>query len=548
MNDAASLRRPVLAVLGRWWLVLLLLVVAGGVSHQYSLRQPQVYEATTSLVVGQSIYAVDPSIQDLTTSEQLALTYADIAKRQPVLAGTVGALGLDYSWQQLKSRVRVNRVLGTQVLEIKVEASSPVEASLVADEIAHQLILQSPTTSEDVSLDETQLFIEERLVTLRQKIEDGQQNLEELERMLEQNLPDAVRQQTLNKIASEENRLNSWENNYVRYLGLRDNRNSPNILAIIEPAQSRPTPIRPDITRNVLLASGLGVLWGIALALLLEYFDDTVRTPEELTNELGLASLGTVSRMPGRGYQSKLITTARQSPAFAEAFRMIRSNIQFASLDRRGKIILVTSAVPREGKSTIVANLGIAIAQSGLRTLIVDADLRRPVQHEIFEVTEMEGLSGLLRNPQLDIDTQLQLTQYDGLQVLTSGNMPSNPSDLLGSRHLGPLLDSLTERADVILLDVSPVTMVADAVVLSSQAHAVILVIEAGQTRLGVVRQALFQLNQAGANVWGAVLNRTTPVRKYYRGKHSGSYLNHILPSHRSPSQPQPAAAPEFSD
>ncbi len=431
MTDAASLRRPVLAVLRRWWLMVLLMAVAGGVSYQYSRQQPQVFEATTSLVVGQSIYAANPSIQDLTTSEQLALTYADIAKRQPVLERTVRTLDLDYTWQQLKNRVRVNRVLGTQVLEIKVEAASPQEASRVANEIARQLILQSPTTQPNAEQDEAQRFIEARLVALKLKIERGQERLDELERMLDDELPASVLQQTLNQIAAEENRLNSWENNYVRYLGLRDNNDSPNILAVIEPAQARATPIRPDVTRNVLLASGLGFLWGIALSLLLEYFDDTIKTPEQLTKELGLASLGTVGRMPGRGYQSKLVTAARQPPGIAEAFRLIRSNIQFASLERRGKIILVTSSVPREGKSTIVANLGIAIAQSGLRTLIVDADLRRPVQHEIFGVAELEGLSGLLRNPQLDVDSQLQLTQYDGLQLLTSGNMPPNPSDLL---------------------------------------------------------------------------------------------------------------------
>jgi capsular exopolysaccharide synthesis family protein len=189
---------------------------------------------------------------------------------------------------------------------------------------------------------------------------------------------------------------------------------------------------------------------------------------------------------------------------------MIRSNLQFAAIDGAAKTILVTSPSPGEGKSTTAANLGVVMAQAGLRAIVVDADLRRPTQHQIFGLVNMGGLTDLLTSPELEIEGYLRDSGVENLQVLTSGFLPPNPSELLGSGRMRQLLSSLQEIADVVIFDSPPAAAFADSVVLSNRVDGVLLVTQAGKTRRDVARQAVSNLQQAGANLFGAVLNRVS--------------------------------------
>jgi non-specific protein-tyrosine kinase len=200
------------------------------------------------------------------------------------------------------------------------------------------------------------------------------------------------------------------------------------------------------------------------------------------------------------------------SPA-AEAYRQLRTNIQFASLDKPLRRLLLTSSGPDEGKSTAVANLAVTMAQAELRVIVVDCDLRRPSQHAIFHLPNKEGLTTLFlgRAPgvsaQAHMEPPLQATAVPGLSVLTSGPLPPNPAELLGSARMDTVLDELARRADIVLLDTPPVVAVTDAAVLSAKVDACLLVVGVGIVKRDLARRAKAQLDAVHANVLGMVVN-----------------------------------------
>jgi capsular exopolysaccharide synthesis family protein len=511
-----------------WWLIILLTVVAAATSYAVSQRQPRVYEATSTLLVGQAIQVTNLDSRDLVTSEQLALTYAEIARRQPVLQGVVETLNLADSWQGLKKRVEVKPVGATRLLETTVEARSPEEARATADELAHQLILLSPTALQNQAEDANQQIVRQRLDSLQAKIEAGQARLEELEAAMAGSLSADQVQDLQSEINTLERLIADWENNHTQLLIFILGETSPNYLTVIESAQAISKPIRPRVLTNTVVAGVLGFLLAGSLIFLLEYLDDTLKTTSDITTVLDLTPLGAISQIKGNRYSDMLIALQDPFTPVSEAYRMVRSNIQFMAVDTPAKTIMVTSPTPGEGKSTTAANLGVVMAQAGLKTIVVDADLRRPVQHEIFQVTNLAGLTDLLRSPKLEVNGHLRETQIENLQVITCGVIPPNPSELLGSQRMGQLLASLSEAADVVIFDTPPAIAVTDAAVLSNRVDGVVLVTEAGQTRRELAHQAVSNLRQAGAKMFGVILNRVSDK--------SGSYYYHYYSGngHRS--------------
>ena len=211
-----------------------------------------------------------------------------------------------------------------------------------------------------------------------------------------------------------------------------------------------------------------------------------------------------------------VVVGSPRSPA-AEAYRTLRTNLQFASLDRDLRTLLVTSAAEGEGKTTVVANLGVALAESGSRVLLVDADLRRPGLHRVFDLPLTPGLSNALLAEETD-PTVLE-TGVAGLSVLSAGDPPPSPGEFVASSRLQRLLSQLRSTFDYVLLDTAPVTLVADAAVLAPSVDGVILVVSAGKTKRDLVRRAREQLEVVGARVLGVVLNNARlnkSLREYH--------------------------------
>ena len=218
-----------------------------------------------------------------------------------------------------------------------------------------------------------------------------------------------------------------------------------------------------------------------------------------------------------------LITLTDPRSPVSEAYRTLRTNLSFYSLDNPIHSLVVTSPAADEGKDTLIANLAVTMAQSGRRTLLVDCDLRRPSLHDLFDTQNEPGLTNQILG-EID-EVPLQETGVENLWLLASGPTPPNPADMLGTKRIDEIITKLVDQYDIVLFDAPPVTAVTDAAVLSNRVDGVILVAQAGRTRRDVARQAVLNLQQAGANLLGGVLYGT-PKRggvyldyKYYASK-----------------------------
>lgn len=215
------------------------------------------------------------------------------------------------------------------------------------------------------------------------------------------------------------------------------------------------------------------------------------------------------------GHSSSALIALRdpRSPA-AEAYRTLRTNLQFSSLDKPLHTLLATSSAPDEGKSTTLANLAVTIAQSEQRVILVDCDLRRPTLHALFELPNEAGLTSMILSPE-DAPIPLQETGVPGLSLLTSGPLPPRPADILGSRRMEAVIARLRAEADIVLFDTPPVVAVTDAAVLATRVDGVLLVFQAGKTSRDRARQARQILEKVKANIVGVVLNNAEVEKEY---------------------------------
>lgn len=512
MNDVVELRYILTTVLRNWWILLLAAIAGAAIGYSVSKTQDPVYEATTTLMIGRSISDASLSRTDILLGQELAPTYMELARREPVLQGTIDTLQLDMDWSDLKSNVSAKLVDTTNLLEISVQAATTDEAIRIADEIAHQmtLIAANSQTEGDNGNGE---FITQRLTYLRQNIEKGQKQLESLQSQL-QKAPTASAEVLRDQINSLENSISDWDSSYSRlitYQNSATNNQQWNRLEIVEAASASSTPVKPQV-RLITLAVAL-VLAGLAtlLVFLRDYLDDTIRTPDDIFKYLGLKNLGELRKVKGKNLQGRLIS--HHDPLFeaADDYRLLRSRLQTLWANQERKVLMVTSPVQSQLSSLVVANLGIVLAQAGLKTIIVDANLRAPLQHEIFGVARQEGFTEFVNAPDSPTAKYLHGTGVVNLKVLTAGdNLTIYPSEFLTSTRISQVINRISEIADVILFDSSHTVGIADALVLSSHVDSVLLMLEPAKVHRKVAQQAVADLRQAGANVVGVVLSPIT--------------------------------------
>ena len=502
--------RQYAAVVWKWlWLIVLATAVASFFSYMAARKQPLIYEAKTTLMVGPALQKQNLSQADFWLGQALAQTYSEVARRQPIRQATMEALGL--SW--LPEYV-VKPVANTQLLEIRVVDTVPERAAAVASELANQLILHSPTQPQG-EREQRRQFIEQQLNDLEANIKITKEEIAKLEHALDGMFSARQIADTQNQIAALQQKLNTYQGNYAQLLSSLGE-GSVNTLTVVEPATVPTVPIGPKKTLTILLAASIGFILAVGAAFLLEYLDDTIKTPEDVTQALGLSALGAIARIEGDTLPEKLITADHPKSPISEAYRVLRTNLQFSSVDKPLKTLLVTSANPIEGKSVTAANIAVVMAQAGHSVIMVDSDLRRPVLHKIFQLPNNEGFTNALLHSNPNPDGYLQATSVENLRVLTTGPLPPNPSELLGSERMKGLVEQLKAQADLLILDSPPCLAVTDAAVLASQVDGVLLVVDAGVTRRGLAARAVEGLQKVGANILGVVLNKVSARRGGY--------------------------------
>ncbi|MEP6690650.1 MAG: polysaccharide biosynthesis tyrosine autokinase, partial [Gemmatimonadaceae bacterium] len=255
-----------------------------------------------------------------------------------------------------------------------------------------------------------------------------------------------------------------------------------------------------------------GLTIGLGVAVAVENLDDSVKSPDEVRDRLGMAVLGTIPRiregstMRRDNDDSRLVTHVDPRSPVAEAYRSLRTNLAFARANTAMRTMVLTSPGPADGKSTTVANLAITFAQQGQRTLLIDADLRRAVLDKLFKVPRAPGLTDVLVGQKKLFDI-LHPTEIPNLSVLGSGQFPPNPAELLGSSAMREVLREAEEHFDIVLLDSPPLLAVTDAAVLATMVDGAILVVRVGATAKTAVRRAMAQLQTVTGRLIGAVLN-----------------------------------------
>jgi succinoglycan biosynthesis transport protein ExoP len=274
-------------------------------------------------------------------------------------------------------------------------------------------------------------------------------------------------------------------------------------------------PVSPNRKRDVMLSAALGLLLGALLAVLLDRLDNSIRSPDEVRDQLDVNVLGMIpairvdndeAQVAGDVPLERLVTHADPRSVVAESYRSLRTNLAFARANQDVRTLVLTSPGPADGKSTTVANLAITFAQQGQRTLLIDADLRRAVLDKTFGVPRSPGLTEVIIGSAV-LDEAVNETQVPNLFVLGSGQFPPNPSELLGSSAMRDVLADAREKFDIILFDSPPLLAVTDAAVLSTMADGTVLVVRMGSTAREAARLAIAKLRQVHARVLGALLN-----------------------------------------
>ena len=308
--------------------------------------------------------------------------------------------------------------------------------------------------------------------------------------------------------------------------------------------------VRPNKKINLLLGLFLGLGSGLAYAFGRELMDNTVKAVEQLERK-GLIVLGIIPDMhqkaggsvkdqsvnPSKGgtdFRRRLITYEDPKSPISESYRSLRTNITYASADKKIRSLLVSSPQPGEGKSTTTANLAIAFAQLRKKTLLVDADLRKPVQHNVFDLPRGPGLSEFLIGDVQSATEIIHPTKIDNLSIMTAGGLPPNPSELLGSQRMSALVDQLEHEWDMVLFDSPPIVAVTDASMISGEIDAIAMVVKAGQTDRAAVDRALDTIKNVKAPLIGAILNGANPETLAGKYSYYYSYYNYYYHSDES--------------
>jgi len=297
---------------------------------------------------------------------------------------------------------------------------------------------------------------------------------------------------------------------------------------IIDYAKPPKDPIKPKKKMNLILGIMVGLGLGVGITFVREYLDTSIKTIEDLERD-GFSVIGAIPFISSQKVsrhvhgeeaeamqiESRLVTHFAPKAPISEAYRSLRTSIQYAKADQQIKTILVTSSGPGEGKSTSVANLAITFAQMGANTLLVDTDLRRPVLHGIFDMSRVEGLTNILVS-RAALEETIKQTKIENLKIITSGTLPPNPSELLASKAMDRFIEEVSATYDIVLFDSPPVIAVTDAMVLAPKLDGLVLVVKSGETGKDALSRSNVLLNSVKANLFGIILNGVNVDHTYY--------------------------------
>ncbi len=493
----------------RQWLIVFCTVLVVGTALVLSALQTPVYEARARLLIdrdrsvfgGQTWFSdpnfVETQMQVITSEPIRELVRSTLKSAPPVSATAVGT---------------------TSVVQISAQSEDPRQAATIANAYADAYVAYRRTKAAD-ALAAASRELQAKIEGLQRQIDDLGRQLAEIppctttrEPSANCGLRDSVQQDRDGLVAQQVPFRQKLDQMQV------DSSVGDTGTQVVVPATVPTRPVRPTPVRNGLLALGVGLVFGIALAFLSEQLDDSIKGFEDFEKAVPslpvLAMIPSVSSSKDRD-RPDVVARSHPNSSAAEAYRTLRTSIRFLAVDRPLRTLQITSASAGEGKTTTSANLGVALARAGERVVIVSCDLRRPRLHSFFGLSNDVGFTSVLLG-ESPLASALQRVEGDErLWLLASGPLPPNPSELLSSARAGDLLTSLTDYADTVIVDCPPVLPVTDSVVLSSRVDGTLLVVGAHASTGKQVTRAVETLRQVEAPLFGAVLNNVSGDNVY---------------------------------
>jgi polysaccharide biosynthesis transport protein len=503
-------------IIWHWsWLLVLCVVISGGIAYWVSIRLIPVYQVTTTVMVDAAPLTQTVTNTSLTASQQLAATYAKVMVMQPILDGV--AKRLDLAIFPLSATVQAQTITGTQLLEVIVQDTDPTRAAMLANTLV-EVFSEKIKTDQASRYADSKRGLETQLINLEQQIRTTEEDMADLGSGATDQSRQAQLQVSLTQYRlSYASVLQSYEQLQLAEAQSSSGINQQN------PAVPSDIPIRPRPVLYALLSALSGLIIAIAVVSLVELLDDTIRDPHEIMQKWGIPVLATIVRY--NHDKNDLITAQQPRSQITETFRALRTNLQYASVNLPIHTLLVTSPSPEDGKTTIATNLACVIAQGGRKVVIVDADMRRPRLHRVFQIPNRIGLTDQFIRPYNNIIEEVNQTEIAGLHVITSGNLPPNPSEILSSERMSEILHQLAGQFDMVVIDAPPFLLVTDALVLAPRVDGVLVVIKPSVTKRAALKNLVEQLRQVKANVIGVVLNDVKINRSRYYNYH-GYYYN----------------------
>jgi succinoglycan biosynthesis transport protein ExoP len=514
--------RQYLGLAWHWaWLLMLACAAASITAYAISKHMTPIYQASATLMVNVAPSTQTTSYNSVLTSNLMTQTYAQMMTKEPVLQGVIEKLGLKgINVTQLGKQITVKPSLNTQLIVIEAQDTNPQRAADIANTLG-EVFADINHSIESARYSTSKANLKGQLDQLNQQISDTRDSISKLgSSTADQSEHDRLSAELTQYQQTYTNLLQSYEQ-----VLLAEAQSTSSIVSI-EAATPDYVPVKPRTLLNTGIAGLLALMLAVAFIVIIDALDDTLRNPDDVTKVLGVPLLGVIASHQSPG--DIPITVSEPRSPVAEAFRSLRTNIQFASVDRPLHTLLVTSPSPEDGKSTISSNLAVILAQNGRKVILLEADLRRPRVHTMMNLPNRVGTSALFVDQEVNLNGQLQGTDVPDLYVITSGSLPPNPAELLGSEKMAVILKKVSESADLVILDSPPILAVTDSSVLAPRVDGVLIVMQPGKTKLAAGKQAIDQLKRVGANVIGVVLNNVEISRSGYKyAYYQGYYYNY---------------------
>jgi len=508
-NNSSSIIRYV-RLIWRWaWLILLAGIIAGVAAYFGPTLFAPTYETSIQLFVSVPSRSSYLTEANMFSSTYMTSTYSQMITDYPVLRQVIDELDLSMPIEDLRESISISEVQRTQLIDITVKGADP---NLIVS-IANKLGEVFSKRISDLQA--------ARYTASKQALSE---QVNEMDALIENTTAELAQVTDLNQRPQIEARLAEYKQLYADLVSSFEEVRMAEAETTTNVIVSDPAVYVERVGLTPIVSSILGVIAGISLAIVgvivIDVLDDSIKEPEQIQQKFNIPVLGTITKY--KITKGKVISQDQPRSPTTESYRSLRTNLLYASQEKKLRRIVVTSPVPNEGKTTIASNLGVVMAQVGKKVAVIDADFRVPALHANFGLENNHGLSQLFNVDLENIDEYTQTSQVQGLTIITSGPLPYDPTELLASDKMINILDRLNMDNQVVIIDTPPVLNVSESSALAAEMDGVIIVVKAGSTNMDLLKQTIDQLRGVRAEIVGIVLNHVTV--KGYQNRYDYKY------------------------